>query len=600
MKLSRRKALAAASSTAMLAVTGSLSFLRTQSQAQQADAPPDLIVHNAKVTTLQSDRPEVQAFAVRGEKVTAFGEDAEIMRLRTSNTRLVDAGGRRVIPGLNDSHFHLVRGGRDYNLELRWDGVESLQRGLQMIAEQALRTPSGQWVRVVGGWSPYQFKEKRMPTVAELNAAAPETPVYVLFAYSEGLLNKAGVAALGWRADTKPPEGGSYEFVDGGAILRKPAAAYTPIGKLPPLSAEDQVNSTQHFFRELNRFGLTSALDAGATNLPYPDDYQALAKLAARPAFPIRVSNLLFAQRPGIEREFYEKLSVEEKPNVNRAASRLNGYVFEGAGEVLVWSSTDFEDFMAARPELNPQMERELTEVTRLVAQKQWPIRQHATYDESISRILDVFDRIFRETGYRARWGIDHAETVTPRNIARIKAMGGAIAIQDRMAFAGEYFVERYGAEAAAHAPPIRQMLDAGLTVGAGTDATRVASYNPWISLYWMVTGRTVGGTQLASPENRLSREEALRLYTIGSAWFSGEDDVKGRIAPGQLADFAILSADYMTVPEEQIRRIESVLTVSGGDVVYSAGAFTMFAPEPLPPVRPAWSPVAAFGGYQR
>jgi len=600
MKMSRRKALAAASSTAMLAVTGSLSFLRTQSQAQQADAPPDLIVHNAKVTTLQSDRPEVQAFAVRGEKVTAFGEDAEIMRLRASNTRLVDAGGRRVIPGLNDSHFHLVRGGRDYNLELRWDGVESLQRGLQMIAEQALRTPWGQWVRVVGGWSPYQFKEKRMPTVAELNAAAPETPVYVLFAYSEGLLNKAGVAALGWRADTKPPEGGSYEFVDGGAILRKPAAAYTPIGKLPPLSAEDQVNSTQHFFRELNRFGLTSALDAGATNLPYPDDYQALAKLAARPAFPIRVSNLLFAQRPGIEREFYEKLSVEEKQNVNRAASRLNGYVFEGAGEVLVWSSTDFEDFMAARPEQNPQMERELTEVTRLVAQKQWPIRQHATYDESISRILDVFERIFRETGYRARWGIDHAETITPRNIARIKAMGGAIAIQDRMAFAGEYFVERYGAEAAAHAPPIRQMLDAGLTVGAGTDATRVASYNPWISLYWIVTGRTVGGMQLASPENRLSREEALRLYTIGSAWFSGEDEVKGRIAPGQLADFAILSADYMTVPEEQIRRIESVLTVSGGDVVYSAGAFTMFAPEPLPPVRPAWSPVAAFGGYQR
>jgi predicted amidohydrolase YtcJ len=600
MKISRRKALAAASSTAMLAVAGSVPFLRTQSQAQQADGPPDLIVHNAKVTTLQSDRPEVQAIAVRGEKVTAFGADAEIMRLRGNNTRIVDAGARRVIPGLNDSHFHLVRGGRDYNLELRWDGVESLQRGLQMIAEQAARTPKGQWVRVVGGWSPYQFREKRMPTIAELNSAAPQIPVYVLFAYSEGLLNKAGVAALGWTADTKPPEGGSYEFVDGGAILRKPAAAYTPIGKLPPLSAEDQVNSTQYFFRELSRFGLTSALDAGGTNLPYPDDYQALAKLAARPAFPIRVSNLLFAQRPGTEREFYEKLSVEEKQNVNRAASRLNGYVFEGAGEVLVWSAADFEDFMAVRPDLKPQMERELAEVARLVAQKQWPIRQHATYDESISRILDVFEPIFRETGYRARWGIDHAETITPRNIARIKAMGGAIAIQDRMAYAGEYFVERYGAEAAAHAPPIRQMLDAGLTVGAGTDATRVASYNPWISLYWMVTGKTVGGMQLASPENRLSREEALRLYTLGSAWFSGEEEQKGRIAPGQLADFAILSADYMTVPEEQIRRIESVLTVTGGDVVYSADPFTMFAPEQLPPVSPAWSPVAAFGGYQR
>jgi hypothetical protein len=312
------------------------------------------------------------------------------------------------------------------------------------------------------------------------------------------------------------------------------------------------------------------------------------------------VSNLLFAQQGGTERAFYEKLIAEEKRNVNRAAARANGYVFQGAGEVLVWSDTDFEDFTAPRPELKPQMERELAEVTRLIATNQWPIRQHATYDQSISRILDVFEPIFRETGYKARWGIDHAEGISPRNIARIKAMGGGIAIQDRMAFAGEYFLERYGAEAAAHAPPIRQMLEAGIPVGAGTDATRVASYNPWISLYWMVTGRTVGSTQLAAPENRLSREEALRLYTVGTAWFSGEEDVKGRIAPGQFADFAILSADYMTVPEEQIRRIESVLTVTGGDIVYSAAPFATFAPEPLPPVSPAWSPVAAFGGFQR
>jgi hypothetical protein len=582
----------------MIAMAGATQASRAQSPSAQAS--PDLIVHNAKVTTLQRDGHEAQAFAARGEMIVAAGGEAEIMGLRGPNTRVVDVGGRRVIPGLNDSHLHLVRGARDYNLELRWDGLESLQRGLQMIAEQAIRTPKGQWVRVAGGWSPYQFREKRMPTITELNNAAPDTPAYVLFAYSEGLLNKAGVAALGWTPATQPPEGGSFEFVDGGAILKKPAAAYTPIGKLPALSAEDQVNSSRYFFRELNRFGLTSAIDAGGTNLPYPDDYQALARLASQPAFPIRIANLLFAQQPGTERAFYEKLSAEEKRNVNRAAARLNGYVFQGAGEVLVWSSADFEDFMAARPELRPQMERELADVTRLIAQKQWPIRQHATYDQSISRILDVFEPIFKETGYQARWGIDHAETITARNIARIKAMGGGVAIQDRMAFAGEFFVERYGLEAAAHAPPIRQMLDAGLVVGAGTDATRVASYNPWISLYWMVTGRTVGGMQLASPENRLTREEALRLYTVGSAWFSGEEEIKGRIAPGQYADFAVLSADYMTVADEQIRRIESVLTVTGGDIVYSAAPFATFAPDPLPPVSPAWSPVAAFGGYQR
>jgi predicted amidohydrolase YtcJ len=599
MKISRRRLLVAGGSGAVIAIAGSGRFSLAQSPVPQADGPPDLIVHNAKVTTLQGGAAEAQAFAVRGEKIIAVGGEAQIMGLRAANTRLIDAGGRRVVPGLNDDHFHIVRGGRDYNLELRWDGVESLQRGLQMIQEQAMRTPKGQWVRVMGGWSPYQFKERRMPTIAELNDASADTPVYVVFAYSEGLLNKAGVAALGLTPATKPP-GGSTEFVDGGAVFRQPPAVYAGIARLPLLSDEDKLNSTRHYLRELSRFGLTSAIDAGATGTPYPRDYRAMETLARRAKFPIRISNLLFSQQPGTEREFYEKLSDEEKRNVNRAASRLNGYVFDGAGEVLVWSAADFEDFMAPRVELGPQMERELAGVTRFIAEKQWPIRQHATYDQSITRILDVFEPIFKETGYRARWGIDHAETITPRNIARIKAMGGGIAIQDRMAFAGEFFVERYGAEAASHAPPIRQMLDAGLNVGAGTDATRVASYNPWISLYWMVTGKTVGGLQLASPENRLSREEALRLYTVGSAWFTGEDDVKGRIAPGQLADFAILSADYMMVPEEQIRRIESVLTVTGGDVVYSAGPFAAFAPEPLPAVSPAWSPVAAFGGYQR
>lgn len=604
MKISRRNFLVAGGSTVWFAnnswpsTTTTISSSISRSSRFSSTAAPDLIVDNAKVTTLQNSQPEAEAFAVSGERIDAVGGSADIMALRASNTRVINARGRRVIPGLNDSHFHLVRGGRDYNLELRWDGVETLERGLQMIRDQAMRTPKGHWVRVMGGWSPYQFREKRMPTVGELNDAAPDTPVYVMFTYSEGRLNRAGAAALGLTPNSHPPEG-SYEFVDGGAILRKRAAVFFPQDRMPALSAEDQLNSTQHYFRELNRFGLTSVLDAGGIGLPYPGDYQALAKLAARPGFPIRLSILLVAQAPGTEREFYEKLTAEQKVDVNQAGSRLNGYFIDGAGEVLAWSSADFEDFMAPRPELSPQMERELAEVIRVLAKKQWPIRQHATYDQDISRILDVFEPIFKETGYRARWGIDHAETISRGNIARIKAMGGGIAIQDRMAFAGEFFAERYGQEAATHAPPIRQMLDAGLTVGAGTDATRAASYNPWISLYWMVTGRTVGGLQLASPENLLSREEALGLYTHGSAWFSGEAAAKGRIAPGQFADFAILSADYLAVPEEEIRRIESVLTVTGGDVVYSAEPFAMFAPEPLPPVSPAWSPVAAFGGYQ-
>jgi len=570
----------------------------------EAAQSPQLIVLNAKVTTLDAARPEASALAVRDGVLVAVGSDEEVKGLRGEGTRVVDAGGRRVIPGLNDSHLHAVRAGRFYNLELRWDGVDSLERGLRMIAEQAERTPPGQWVRIIGGFSPYQFREKRMPTVAELNHAAPRAPVFVLFLYSQGLLNRAGVEALGLTSASAVPEGGRLELVEGGgAILHaepSPAILYTTVGKLPPLSGEDMVNSTRQFYRELNRFGLTSAVDAGGGGHMYPKDYEATKTLAARSGLPVRISYYLFAQTAGSELQDYEKWTVAEQMRFDLSTASLNRYALEGGGENLVWSAGDFENFMAPRPEFKSKMEDELAAVTRVLARSQWPIRIHATYDESISHILDVFEPVFKETGYGARWCFDHAETVSPRNLARIKALGGGIAIQDRMAFAGELFAKRYGDEAAAEAPPLRAMLDAGIPVGAGTDATRVSSHNPWVSLAWMVTGRTVGGTPLLSERNRLTRDEALRLYTVGSAWFSGDEAVKGRIAAGQYADFAILTEDYMTVPEERIRSIESLLTVTGGEIVYAVGPFADLGPPPLPAVSPEWSPVAVYGGYQR
>jgi predicted amidohydrolase YtcJ len=441
-----------------------------------------------------------------------------------------------------------------------------------------------------------------MPTVAELNEAAPDTPVFVLFLYSEALVNKTGVEALKLTPESKPPEGGRYEFVEGGGVILhadpSPVILYSTIAQLPQLSAEDQVNSTQQFYRELNRFGLTSVVDPGGGGHIYPSDYQASKNLAAEGKLPIRIANYLFAQKAGTELQDYEKWTAEEKLKLSKAAARLDDYGVDGGGENLVWSAGDFENFMAPRPELKEKMEGELTAVTRVLAKHQWPIRIHATYNESITRMLNVFEKVFKETNYKARWCIDHAETITPQNIARIKAMGGGIAVQDRIAFAGEIFAERYGKEAAATAPPLRRFLDAGIPVGAGTDATRVSSHNPWLSLYWMVTGKTVGGTQLGPPENCLTKDEALRLYTIGSAWFSGEEKVKGRIASGQFADFAILSSDYLTVPDEEIRNIESLLTVTSGQIVYAVAPFARLAPPPLPPVQPDWSPVARFGGY--
>jgi predicted amidohydrolase YtcJ len=272
---------------------------------------------------------------------------------------------------------------------------------------------------------------------------------------------------------------------------------------------------------------------------------------------------------------------------------RLNG-----AGENLVFAGADFEDFLQPRPDLDHTLETQLESVARLLAEKRWAFRLHATYNESIERFLNVFEKVDRDIPFKGlHWCFDHAETISDRNIDRTVALGGGIAVQHRMAFQGEYFVKRYGAEAAKRTPPVRRMLEMGAHVGAGTDATRVASFNPYVSLYWLVSGRTVGGMPLYGGENRMSREEALRLYTKGSSWFSAEEDVKGSLAPGQLADFAVLTSDFFSVPEQEIKDLQSVLTVVGGEVVYASEDFSQLAPPPLPAALD-WAPTAHYGGY--
>ncbi len=262
-------------------------------------------------------------------------------------------------------------------------------------------------------------------------------------------------------------------------------------------------------------------------------------------------------------------------------------YRHNGAGEMLVYTAADFEDFRVARPEMPPSMEADLEPVIRLLVENRWPWRLHATYDQTISRALDVYEKVARDMPFDGlHWFFDHAETITDRNMDRIAALGGGIAVQHRMVYQGEYFVERYGAEPAEHTPPIRKMLERGINVGAGTDATRVASYNPWVSLSWLTTGKTLGGLSLYPQANLLDRETALRLWTEANTWFSNEEGKKGRIQVGQLADLAVLSADYLHVPGDEIQEITSVLTLLGGKVVYGDGDFGKLRPKSLLPCR--------------
>jgi predicted amidohydrolase YtcJ len=560
----------------------------------------DVILHNGLITTLDKSNPNADAVAIKDGKFIAVGTNAEVMAFANPQTKIIDLKGKRALPGLIDNHTHVVRGGLNYNMELRWDGVRSLADAMEMLRRQVAITPAPQWVRVVGGFTEHQFVEKRLPTLDEINAVAPDTPVFLLHLYDRALLNAAALCAVGYTKETPEPIGGEIKR-DGqgnpiGLLLAKPNASilYATLAKGPKLPFDYQYNSTRHFMRELNRLGVTGVIDAGGGSQNYPDDYAVIQKLADEGLMTVRIAYNLFTQKPKEEKEDFL--------NWTRSVTYKQGddyFRHNGAGEMLVYSAADFEDFRQPRPDMPAQMEDELEEVVRILAENRWPWRLHATYDETISRALDVFEKVNADIPLEGlNWFFDHAETISERSIDRIAALGGGIAVQHRMAYQGEYFVERYGAQAAEFTPPIAKMLDKGIKVSAGTDATRVASYNPWVSLAWMITGKTVGGMQIYPRANCLDRETALRMWTENVTWFSNEVGKKGAIKVDQFADLIVADKDFFHCAEDDISFLTSELTVVGGKVVWAAGQFASLNDNDLPPAMPDWSPVRTFKGY--
>jgi predicted amidohydrolase YtcJ len=564
--------------------------------------PADLLIVNGRIATFDPRRPTAQAIAIKGETIAAVGSDTDLAALRGPATRVIDAGGRSVVPGLNDAHTHFIRGGLTYTNEVRWDGVPSLAEGLRRMREQARRTPAPHWVQVIGGWTAAQFAEQRFPTLDEINAACGDTPCMVMHLYDRAWLNRAALRVLGWDREVPELFGGTIErdangHATGLVVSTTSLASLVAVWlRVPRLSPDEQLVSTRHFMREHNRLGVTSVVDAGGGGQNYPDNYQAIAQLAADGQMTLRIGYQLFAQTPGAELDNYVSWA-----KLVQYGQGNDYYRMVGAGEYLLYAAADVANF-AKDYRVPPRgvMEKNLAAVVKQIVGQGWPFRQHTSFDASASRVLDVLEQVDRELPIKGlRWGLDHCEGIRPETLERIAALGGSVNIQNRMSLDGEAYFAKYGAQAAADAPPVARIRAMGVPLACGSDANRATSYNPWIGLHWLVTGKTLGGAKLQGDQNLLDRGEALRLYTSGGAYVTAEEDKKGTLEVGKLADLAILSADYFSVPVDEIKDIESLLTLVGGRVVYGAGPYSPLD-APALPALPDWLPLKHYGGYYR
>jgi hypothetical protein len=539
------------------------------------------ILANARVRGLASEPPG-EAVGVRDGRIAAVGALEEVRAVLGPQAREIDADGRRIVPGLIDSHAHVLRAGLTWEREVRWDGIGSLEDGLALIAERARALPAGEWVPVIGGWHPAQLREGRAPTREELDRAAPSNPCYVQVLYDEAILNGAALAASGLAG--ADPEGGTVERDADGAptgVVRGPGAFRRCLAAIGGPGRAGQAASIRTMLRELAALGLVGALDPGGIGVG-PDAYEPLYDVWRAGELTMRMRLFLGAGQRGGERAQIEGWMERAPLGSGDELLRVSGL-----GEIVVfrcWDGDGIAPFV-----VDPESFREFAEISRLAAAGGWPMHVHAILDASASAILDAWEEVDRVHPIGGlRFSLAHAEAVSDRTLQRARALGLGLALQDRMLMRASGSAPVWGEDAVAQAPPLARMIELGFPLGAGTDATVVSSINPWTSLWWLVSGRTLGGPRRAA-EHRLSRERALELYTRGSAWFSSEEHERGRLEAGALADLAVLSEDYFGVAEDAIPGLRSELTLVGGRVVHAGTPFAGVEVEVNP--APAGAP---------
>jgi len=535
---------------------------------------PDMTLVGGKIVTVDQNATVAEALAIRDGKISVIGSSAEIRMLAGPRTTIVELDGRTVIPGLIDSHLHAIRDGRTFVIRLDWSRVSTLKQALDTIRVAGRETSPGSWIVVIGGWDPYQLAERRSPTPQELDDAAPDHPVYVQQLYDLAVLNQRAMQALVITALTAVPPAGKVELDAGGkptGVIKADGNVATLAGlerRLPEPSFEQQVDSTRAYFRSLNRAGITGILDGGGSDF-VPAQYQALFALWRRGGLTLRVRYDLTSPNPGTELSDIKTFTQLLPPRFGDDWLRFNG-----PGEIVIWGMHD-GSATAKTFTPSPEAKAALLDFAHWAGRNGYPLHIHASQNSSAEQILDVFEQVNMTTPIAPlRWAIIHIEDASDETLRRMKTLGVGYAVQDRLYFAGDDYAKLRPAETLRRAPPVVTAMKMGIKVSGGTDALAISSFNPFVSLRWFLDGKTITGATTRSPDQLPSRLDALRIYTLNSAWMTFDENERGSIEVGKLADIAVLDRDYMAIPTHEIAKIESVLTIVGGKIVYAAGAW--------------------------
>ena len=528
-------------------------------EAQQQTA--DVILTNGKIITVDNRFSIAQAVAVKGDRIIAVGSTQDVTRLGGPNTRRIDLAGKAVVPGMIDNHAHIMEEGRIWLEELRLDGVTTRKAALEMIRAKAASLKPGQWVYTLGGFSPDQFTDNAKDfTKAELDAVAPNNPVQLQFTRCCTYVNSKTIEVMGLDKKTDPwiqrDAGGrptGYIAVEGAGAI---SAAR------PDAPKETYDTASAAMWKDMARAGLTTV------GGPCPaEDIDAYRKWASEGKLAMR---------------FYCNVSVPAR-NAQGADATIAGIpalkktMFQGNSSLDVYTYGEHlyqpvgDNMVAVKATAKPEDFAQWGRIARELAKAGLPVNQHATLVDSIDGFLDQIEQINKEYPVKnLRWALIHLDQLNATQMERMKKLGMYAGVQPRSTIMGGIFHRVHG-QSADNTPPFKTIQDSGLMWGLGTDAFEVNQYRPFMTLGFAVTGKMVGGAYVN--KQTVSREDALIAHTRNNSYFLMQEDNLGSIATGKLADLVVLDRDYLTVPADQIKDIQPVLTMIGGKIAWEANA---------------------------